>query len=66
MPAWLIVILVIVVLAVIIYLPRFFKARRSNTQTDDDASQRICKTCLTEIPNDFTKSLCPHCKSFLS
>jgi Zn finger protein HypA/HybF involved in hydrogenase expression len=63
MSSWLIAILVIAAITIVVI---FSLKRKPETQDDPESSKRSCKTCENTIPQDFSKSLCPHCRAFLT
>ncbi len=63
MSSWLIAVLVVVAIAILVFMSL---KRKPETENDLESSKRSCKTCENTLPVNFTKSLCPHCKSFLT
>ncbi|MDG5787961.1 hypothetical protein QA612_10720 [Evansella sp. AB-P1] len=54
------------VAAVAVLLLTINAIRKKVTKKPDEKPIKICKECQNEIPLDFSKSLCPHCKAFLT
>ncbi|MDQ0257400.1 Zn finger protein HypA/HybF involved in hydrogenase expression [Evansella vedderi] len=63
MPTWLIVVLVVAVLAIIVVL---VKTKGSSSALNEEDNKVTCKSCNAVIPDNYTKSLCPECKAFLT
>ncbi|MBU9714054.1 hypothetical protein KS419_20165 [Bacillus tamaricis] len=63
---WLALIIGLAVLMVVFSVVNSIKNKRTNKEGGPEESERSCKTCMKEIPSDFSKALCPHCKNFLT
>jgi high-affinity nickel permease len=66
MSSWLVLLLGVAVLVILVFIIKYLKSKRIGTQEDSEYSERSCKNCQKTIPSDFNKSLCPHCKGFLT
>ncbi|MCT8137102.1 hypothetical protein H1D32_04715 [Anaerobacillus sp. CMMVII] len=58
---WLTVI--VVVLVIFIFTAMYLK--KATPAPEKEVMEKHCKSCLNIIPQDYTKSLCPHCRKFL-
>jgi hypothetical protein len=62
MPTWMIIILIV---ALLVLWVLFSNRRRSVAKKNAASRERLCKQCQEPVPDNYTKSLCPHCNGFL-
>ncbi|MFA9557126.1 hypothetical protein ACERII_07480 [Evansella sp. AB-rgal1] len=60
---WLAIILGLVILAFVISA---ITSKRSKKEEIPEESKKSCKNCDHLVPINYTKSLCPQCKGFLT
>ncbi|WP_100408012.1 hypothetical protein [Bacillus solitudinis] len=65
MSSWLGILLGIIVLVIIVFIVTSMKKKRSATSDEVVDPERTCKHCQGVLPNQYDKSLCPHCNGFL-
>ncbi|WP_280770355.1 hypothetical protein [Salipaludibacillus daqingensis] len=66
MSATVAIVLGLAVLVLVMIILFFVNNRKMETVDVNLNSQRKCENCHFVIPNDYQKSLCPQCKTYLS